>query len=100
MRAPSSVDAWYLLARCAIAAVSSSPNRRRAAGASVSWAHDELDLGALGRYGRGAMLVTGVDRSVLEELAGTLQLNIAAADLPDDVGGLRIRQPRGAGSAR
>ena len=69
-------------------------NRLLAAGASVSWAHDELDLGELGRYGRGAMLVTGVERSVLEELAGALRLNIAAADLPDDVGGLRIRAPR------
>ena len=69
-------------------------NQLLAAGAAVSWAHDALDLGALGRYGRGAMLVTGVERSVMEELAGTLRLTIAAADLPDDLGGLRIHAPR------
>ena len=69
-------------------------NRLLAAGAAVSWAHDALDLGALGRYGRGAMLVTGVERSVMEELADTLRLTIAAADLPDDLGGLRIHAPR------
>lgn len=69
-------------------------NRLLAAGASVRWAHDELDLGARGRYGRGAMLVRGVDRSVAEELAGALRLRVAAADLPDDVAGLRIRAPR------
>lgn len=69
-------------------------NRLLAAGASASWAHDELPLGPLGRMGRGAMLVRGVDRAVVEETADALRLKIAAVDLPDDLHRLPIRAPR------
>ena len=69
-------------------------NRLLATGAALSWATEELDLGAAGRYGRGAMLVADTDRSAVEEVAADLRLQVAAADLPDDLPRLPIHAPR------
>ena len=69
-------------------------NRLLAAGASVSWVTEEIDLGADGRYGRGAMLIADTDRAVLEEVAADLRLQVAAVDLPNDLPRLPIHAPR------
>ena len=69
-------------------------NRLLAAGATASWATEEIDLGPDGRYGRGAMLIGDVERAVLEEVAADLRLQVTAADLPDDLPRLSIRAPR------
>ena len=69
-------------------------NRLLGSGASVHWAHNELDLGADGRFGRGAMLITGVDRAVLEGLADGLGLELVAVDLPAEIPTLPIHAPR------
>ena len=69
-------------------------NRLLAAGASVSWATEELDLGSGRRYGRGAMLVTSAERTLMEEIAADLRLQVAAADIPDELPRLPIHAPR------
>lgn len=74
----------------------SAVNRLLAAGASVRWAMNELTLdndpGA--RFERGAMLVNGIERPVIEDLAGDLDIEILATDLPDAVPSLPIQAPR------
>ena len=69
-------------------------NRLLAAGASVSWATEEIELGSNGRYARGAMLIGDTDRAVLEEVAADLRLQVVAVDLPDDLPRLSIHAPR------
>ena len=69
-------------------------NRLFAAGASVSWAMDELDLGPDGRYDRGALLVSDIERPLVAAIAADLRLDVAALDLPDDLTTLPIHRPR------
>ena len=71
-------------------------NRLLASGASARWAMNEvgLDSGSGRRLGRGAMLIDGVDRAVVEDLANELHLEIMAADLPDEIPALPIQAPR------
>ena len=69
-------------------------NRLLAAGASVSWATEEIDLGPGGRYERGAMLIADTDRAALEAVAADLGLQVAAVDLPDELPRLSIHSPR------
>ena len=69
-------------------------NRLLGAGASVQWTHGELDLGADGRFGRGAMLINGVDRPFVGGLADGLGLDLVAVDLPAEIPTLPIHAPR------
>ena len=69
-------------------------NRLLSAGATVGWAHEELDLGTGDRYGPGAMLVSDVDRPSLEMLANELRLQFVAADLSSELSVLPIHAPR------
>ena len=69
-------------------------NRLLAAGASASWATEEIDLGPDRRYGRGAMLIADTDRAVMEAVAADLRLQVAAVDLPDELPRLSVHAPR------
>lgn len=69
-------------------------NRLLAAGASASWATEEIDLGPERRHRRGAMLISGAERAVLEEVAADLRLEVQAVDVPADLPRLAVAAPR------
>ena len=74
-------------------------NRLLGAGASVRWALNELaiETPVERRYSRGAMLVEGVDRAVMEGLGDSLALQLVALsddELPVELPALPIHAPR------
>lgn len=69
-------------------------NRLLAAGASVRWVHNKVTLDGVDAIDRGAMLINGVERHVVNDLAEVLELDILATNLPDEIPALTIRAPR------
>ena len=57
-------------------------NRLHTSGATVSWLREAIDLGDGRRYSPGAMVISGVDETVLTPLADDLRLEFVATDLP------------------
>ncbi|MEE8128880.1 MAG: M14 metallopeptidase family protein [Vicinamibacterales bacterium] len=69
-------------------------NRLHTSGATVSWLREAIDLGDGRRYSPGAMVISGVDETVLTPLADDLRLEFVATDLPDGLSMLPIAPPR------
>ncbi|SVC62138.1 uncharacterized protein METZ01_LOCUS314992, partial [marine metagenome] len=69
-------------------------NRLLAAGASVRWVHNKITLDGVDAIDRGAMLINGVERHVVNDLAEVLELDILATNLSDEIPALTIRAPR------
>jgi len=68
-------------------------NRLLALGATVEWAREPLLAGGQS-YPTGVMLVEGIDRQAVEQLADDLHLDFVVADLDPDVAVLPIQAPR------
>lgn len=69
-------------------------NRLLAAGASVRWIHNKVNLDGVDTIERGAMLINDVERHVINDLAEALELEVLATSLPDEIPALPIRAPR------
>ena len=69
-------------------------NRLHASGASVSWVREAIELADGRRYSPGAMVISGVDETMLTPLADDLRLEFVATELPDGLSMLPIAPPR------